>query len=140
MIKARFFRQAFIVDSISLLNRYYTSRSGFKYSLEAMYTKTIKDVMFRQINLRDVPYYYTYDTAAALRKQPVFNSSVDSRIANAYELTNMGKDYRYSITGQISNNFANGLSFLQLIPMVCQKMYQMVSVTQWSLTGSLTRH
>lgn len=89
----------------------YTDKRGFKYTLEGMYTKVIKDVMFRQVNLKDIPVYYAYDTASGLRRQPIFSGSVDPRLANAYELSNTTKGYRYSITGQISNQFASGFAF-----------------------------
>nr|WP_295866348.1 carboxypeptidase regulatory-like domain-containing protein [uncultured Chitinophaga sp.] len=89
----------------------YTDRKGFKYSIEGLYTKTLRDVVFRQINLKDVPAYHVYDTALELRKQPVFSGSVDPRLANAYELGNTGKGYRYSVTAQVSNNFSGGLNF-----------------------------
>lgn len=89
----------------------FTDRYGFNYSLEGIFTKTIKDVKFLQINLRDNPSYFAYDTAVALRKQPIYAGSTDPRLANAYLLTNTSKGYRFSITGKISRKFSNGFNF-----------------------------
>ena len=86
----------------------YTTASKFKLSLEGMFTKTLKDVMFQQVNTTDNPRYYAYDVN---HEQPVFPGSVDPRFANAYELSNTTKGYRYSITGSASRNFAAGFGF-----------------------------
>jgi hypothetical protein len=85
----------------------YTMPSGYKFSLEGIYTKSLKDVMFQQVNIKDNPAYYGYDVH---QQQPVFSGSVDPRFSNAYELSNTNKGYRYSITGSISRNFAMGLN------------------------------
>ncbi|MFB6456440.1 carboxypeptidase regulatory-like domain-containing protein [Chitinophaga sp. Hz27] len=87
----------------------YTSKSGWKYTLEGMFTKTIKDVLFQQINIQDNPTYYAYDKN---REQPVFNGTVDSRFSNAYLLSNTSKGYRYSITGSVNYNKNNWQSSL----------------------------
>ncbi|NSL85904.1 TonB-dependent receptor [Chitinophaga sp. Mgbs1] len=90
----------------------FTDVHGFNYTLEGIFTKTIQDVKFMQINLKDNPTYYAYDTAQHLRKQPVYNGSVDPRLANSYMLTNTSKGFRYSITGKISRKFSNGFHFM----------------------------
>ncbi|MCW3466067.1 TonB-dependent receptor [Chitinophaga nivalis] len=89
----------------------FTDQHGFNYSLEGIYTKTIRDVKFVQINLRDNPTYFAYDTALSLRKQPVYAGSVDPRLANGYLLTNTSKGFRYSLTGKVSRRFDNGFHF-----------------------------
>ena len=91
----------------------YTDDWGIKYTIEGIYTKTIKDVMFQQLNTRDNPSYYVYDTAAALRRQPIYPSgSVNSIFTNTYEMTNTSQGERYSITGKLSKDFASGLSLM----------------------------
>lgn len=89
----------------------YTDGAGFKYLLEGLFTKTIKDVLFQQVNLKDNPTYYAYDTATGRRNQPVYSGSVNPWLANAYELSNTSKGYKYSITGQVSRTFNMGLNF-----------------------------
>ncbi|GAA4312348.1 carboxypeptidase regulatory-like domain-containing protein [Mucilaginibacter gynuensis] len=91
----------------------YRDKNGFKYTVEGIYTKTIKDIIFRQVNLTDNPTYFTYDTAATQRKQPIFpgQNTRNPQFANAYEMGNTSQGYRYSITGQISKNFENGFGF-----------------------------
>lgn len=91
----------------------YSDENGFKYSVEGIYTKTIKDVIFKQVNLTDNPAYFAYDTAATKRKQPIFpgQNSRNPQFANAYEMSNTSQGYRYSITGQVSKNFDSGFGF-----------------------------
>lgn len=91
----------------------YRDKDGFKYSIEGIYTKTIKDIIFRQVNLTDNPTYFAYDTAATKRLQPIFpgQNSRNPQFANAYEMSNTSQGYRYSITGQVARNFDNGFAF-----------------------------
>jgi hypothetical protein len=89
----------------------YTDGSGTNYSVEAILTKTIKDVMFQQVNIKDTAIYYAYDSAAYLRKQPYFTSgNVNPAFANAYEMSNTTKGYRFSFTGRITKRFPFGLT------------------------------
>ena len=81
---------------------------GWKLGIEGIYTKTIKDLVFQQVNTVDNPTYYGYDVQ---HQQPIFSGSVDPRFANAYELSNTGKGYRYSLTGTVSRNFSSGFGF-----------------------------
>jgi hypothetical protein len=84
----------------------YVSPAGFKYTLEAMYTKTLKDVLFQQVNIKDDPKYYGYDKD---RQQPIYSGTVDPHFSNAYLLSNTSKGYRYSITGSVNRTFPSGI-------------------------------
>ena len=87
----------------------YTDKRGIKYSFEGLYTQVIKDVKFQQINLQDNPSYYVYDTAANLKKQPIFPSGGGNPYyANAYEMSNTALGYRYSLTAKVSKKFSSG--------------------------------
>lgn len=90
----------------------FTDQHGIKYTAEALYTQVVKDVNFQQVNLKDNPnaFPYAYDSAANLRRQPIFNGSVDPHFANAYEMSNTSQGHRMELTGQISKKFDNGLS------------------------------
>ncbi|MEC5145333.1 carboxypeptidase regulatory-like domain-containing protein [Chitinophaga sp. 212800010-3] len=80
---------------------------GYKLSLEAVYTKAIYDLQFRQINQQDSVAYYQYD---AKQQQPVFTGrSTDPAFTSMYLLTNTSKGYRYSLTAQLSRSFPFGL-------------------------------
>jgi hypothetical protein len=85
----------------------YTVPSGYKFGIEGIITKSLKDVAFQQINIKDNPTYYAYDTE---NKQPIFNGTIDPHFSNAYLLSNTSKGYRYSITGTASRNYAFGLN------------------------------
>ncbi|MGF6924664.1 hypothetical protein QFZ48_000164 [Chitinophaga sp. W2I13] len=91
----------------------FKDKNGFKYTLEAIYTKTIKDVMFQQINLTDRPTYAVFDSAVNHQYQPVFpgQNNLNPQFANAYEMSNTSKGYRYSITGQVARVFQSGFGF-----------------------------
>ncbi|MBN9379580.1 MAG: TonB-dependent receptor [Chitinophagaceae bacterium] len=72
---------------------------GYKATFEAMYTKTIHDVLFQQINKKDsVQYYSTGPT-----QTPVYvGGNLNKNFANLFLLTNTSQGWRYNITGQIS--------------------------------------
>ena len=81
---------------------------GYKLTLDAMYTKTIYDVKYEQINLKDsVQYFSTGPT-----QTPVYvGGKYNSAFSNVYYLTNTKEGYRYNLTGQISkasNNIKMG--------------------------------
>ncbi|HEY0274207.1 MAG TPA: carboxypeptidase regulatory-like domain-containing protein [Chitinophaga sp.] len=86
----------------------YTSPNGYKMTVEGIYTKSIRDVMFQQVNIKDNPRYYGYDTR---EQQPVYSGNVDPRFANAYELSNTNQGYRYSATASIGRSFTSGFGF-----------------------------
>ena len=82
---------------------------GYKLTLDAMYTKTIYDVKYEQINLKDsVAYFSTGPT-----KTPVYvGGKYNSTFSNVYYLTNTKEGYRYNLTAQISkasNNIKMGM-------------------------------
>jgi carboxypeptidase family protein len=88
----------------------YMTRNQYKFSIEAIVTKTIRDVLFQQVNTVDNPTYYGYDLN---HRQPIFPSGgIDPRFTNAYELSNTDQGYRYSITGTVSRNYQVGLGFM----------------------------
>jgi len=72
---------------------------GYKLTLDAMYTKTIYDVKYEQINLKDsVQYYSTGPT-----QTPVYvGGKYNPAFSNVYYLTNTSLGYRYNLTAQIS--------------------------------------
>ncbi|WP_233524449.1 TonB-dependent receptor [Mucilaginibacter conchicola] len=82
----------------------YETTNKWKFTLEGIYTKTVKDVMFQQLNTQDNPFYYGYDKN---RQQPVYKGTVDSRFSNIYLLSNTGQGYRYSITGSVAKTIDN---------------------------------
>lgn len=85
----------------------YTTTSGYKFTIEGIYTKTLKDVMFQQVNIKDDPRYYAYDKD---KQQPIFSGTVDPHFSNAYLLSNTGKGYRYSITAAINKSYKWGMN------------------------------
>ncbi|PUZ29401.1 TonB-dependent receptor [Chitinophaga parva] len=91
----------------------YKDQHGLKYTLEGIFTKNIRDVKFQQVNLVDNPTYYSYDTAASFRRQPVFagSNSLNPYLANAYEMSNTTEGYRFSLSAQVAGNFNSGLGF-----------------------------
>lgn len=77
---------------------------GYKLTLDAMYTKTIYDVKYEQINLKDsVQYFSTGPT-----QTPVYvGGKYNSAFSNVYYLTNTKEGYRYNLTAQISKSGSN---------------------------------
>ncbi|AYL93846.1 TonB-dependent receptor [Mucilaginibacter celer] len=84
----------------------YSTDSKWKFTVEGIYTKTIKDVLFQQLNVQDNATYYPYDKN---RKQPIYSGTTDQRFSNIYLLSNTSQGYRYNITGSISKSIDNVL-------------------------------
>lgn len=85
----------------------YETESEWHFTVEGMYTKSLKDVLFQQLNTKDNPLYYGYDKA---KQQPVYGGTVDPRFSNIYLLSNTSEGYRYSLTGTIAKTFAKVLN------------------------------
>lgn len=77
---------------------------GYKLTFDALYTKTLYDVKFQQINIKDsVQYYSTGPT-----QSPVYvGGKWYGQYSNVYLLTNTREGYRYNLTAQISNTRNN---------------------------------
>ncbi|MGC4022550.1 MAG: carboxypeptidase-like regulatory domain-containing protein [Cyclobacteriaceae bacterium] len=91
---------------------------GYKLTLEAIYTKTVKDLYIKQVNLKDSVAYGSYDIN---KQQPLYLSSstttgtanrVSNNFSSVYLITNTDKGYRYQLTAQISKSYPFGLSFM----------------------------
>ncbi|NML20941.1 TonB-dependent receptor [Pseudoflavitalea sp. G-6-1-2] len=85
----------------------YETSEKWKFTLEGLYTKVIKDVMFQQLNTSDNPLYNGYDKE---RRQPVYSGTVDARFSNTYLLSNTNQGSRYSITGIVSKTINGKLN------------------------------
>lgn len=92
--------------------------NGYKLTLEALYTKTIKDLYIKQVNLKDSVAYANYDVN---QQQPLYLSSttatgtanrVSNNFSSVYLITNTDKGYRYQLTAQLSKSYNFGLSFM----------------------------
>jgi hypothetical protein len=87
--------------------------NGYKFTLEGIFTKTINDLKFQQVNLKDSVKYFSYDTD---RQMPIYLSGgasgqkVNTGFSNAYMLSNTSQGYRYSLTGQVAKNYNFGLN------------------------------
>ncbi|MES2002998.1 MAG: carboxypeptidase regulatory-like domain-containing protein [Bacteroidota bacterium] len=87
---------------------------GYKLTLDVLYTKTLYDVQFQQINIKDQVEYYTSGPA----QSPVYvGGKLNGQYSNVYLLTNTTQGYRYNLTAQLSkttNNINVGTHFLNL--------------------------
>jgi hypothetical protein len=85
----------------------YETVNKWKFTLEGLYTKVIKDILFRQLNTSDDPHYNGYDTT---HRQPIYSGTVDGRFSNIYLLSNTNQGYRYSITASVAKTIGSKLS------------------------------
>jgi len=85
----------------------HTTASQWKFGIEGMLTKTLKDVFFQQVNITDNPVYYKYDTD---KQQPIYKGTINPAFSNAYLLSNTNKGMRYSITATVNKTFVPGFS------------------------------
>ena len=87
---------------------------GYKLTLDVLYTKTLYDVQFQQINIKDQVEYFT----SGPTQSPVYvGGKLNSQYSNVYLLTNTKEGYRYNLTAQLSkttNNIKMGLHSLNL--------------------------
>ncbi len=84
---------------------------GYKFTVDVLYTKTLSDVKFQQINLIDSVRYYTSgptETPIYLKAtQAGNNNKRNANFSNVYFLTNTSEGYRYNITAQLSKTTNN---------------------------------
>ncbi|HCW07847.1 MAG TPA: hypothetical protein DGG95_10850 [Cytophagales bacterium] len=92
-----------------------TLGDGYKLTFEGIYTKTIKDVAIKQLNLKDSVAYASYDLNHA---QPLYlaatagtGNRVSNNFSSVYLVTNTDKGYRYQLTAQLSKSYPFGLSY-----------------------------
>ncbi len=88
--------------------------NGYKLTLDALYTKTLYDVKFQQINIKDSVQYYSSGPS----QSPVYvGGKLYSPYSNVYLLTNTKEGYRYNLTAQLSkvtNNIKVGSHLLNM--------------------------
>ena len=93
----------------------YKFGNGFKFTADFMYTKTIHDVKYEQINLKDSVAYFT---SGGPTQTPVYvGGKYNSNYSNVYFLTNTSEGYRYNLTFQLSkvtNNIKMGKHILNM--------------------------
>lgn len=87
---------------------------GYKFTFEGIFTKTIKDVLFQQINLLDTVKYYSYDVN---HQQPIYVNGtnghrIDDNYTSIFLLTNTTKGYRYSLSVKVQKDYKFGLGFM----------------------------
>lgn len=89
--------------------------ASYKLTLEAMYTKTITDVMFKQVNLKDS---VTYNPNDVNHEQPIYlkggatGQRVDDHFSSVYLMTNTNQGHRYSLTAQVTKYYKFGLNVM----------------------------
>ncbi len=77
---------------------------GYKFTGDFLYTKTVYDVKYEQINLKDSVAYFT----SGPTQSPVYvGGKYNSNFSNVYYLTNTSEGYRYNITAQLSKTTNN---------------------------------
>jgi hypothetical protein len=82
----------------------YKFGNGYKFSFDFMYTKTLYDVKFQQINLKDSVQYFTDGPT----KSPVYvGGKLNGAYSNVYHLSNTSEGFRYNATVQISKTTNN---------------------------------
>lgn len=94
----------------------YKFGNGYKFSFDFMYTKTLYDVKFQQINLKDSGVQYFADGPT---QSPIYvgggAGKLNTSYSNIYHLTNTNEGFRYNATVQISkitNNIHVGANHL----------------------------
>ena len=82
--------------------------SGYKFTLEGIYTKVLYDLKFQQVNKTDNVTYYSYDVN---HEMPIYTTNINSNFSNAYMLSNTKEGYRYNVTAQLAKSYNFGFNF-----------------------------
>ena len=82
--------------------------SGYKFTVEGIYTQTLTDLKFQQINIvLDNPTYYSFDKEKSM---PIYSGAkINSNLSNAYLLSNTNKGYRYQLTASVNKKYSFNL-------------------------------
>ena len=90
----------------------YKTKNNWAFTVEAVYTKTLKDILYQTINLKDstAPLSGSGDT------RPVYLGSGEQQkngtgFTNVFLLTNTNEGYRYSITSAVGKSTPMGFNF-----------------------------
>lgn len=79
---------------------------GLVGTLEAVYSKTIKDILYKDLNLGASQ--YTLDLGNGVTR-PFYNSTrIDPKYTNIIYLTNTNKGYSYTVYGKLEKQFNQG--------------------------------
>jgi hypothetical protein len=79
---------------------------GVVGTFEVMYSKTIKDILYKDLNLGTSP--YTLDLGNGVTR-PFYNSTkLDNKYTNVVYLTNTNKGYSYTLYGKLEKQFNAG--------------------------------
>jgi len=80
---------------------------GFDASIEGIYTKTLNNIVYTNINSDTTVSFYM----AGVDNRPVFNrKSIDPTYTEIYLASNTNEGNTYTITGQVAKNFDFGLN------------------------------
>ncbi len=90
----------------------YKTANNWTFTLEAIYTKTIRDVLYKTINLKDS----SATLSGSGDNRTVFLGSgnqqkIGSGFTNVFLLTNTSQGYKYQLSGTVSRSFKNNMSF-----------------------------
>ena len=85
---------------------------GWKFTFDALYSKGLNNVYFRNLAIEQTGVTYAVSAAAAneINTAPYYSSKGDYSTIIALENTNKG--YSYSLSGQIEKNFDFGLNLM----------------------------
>ncbi len=84
--------------------------SKWLISVEALYSKSIKDIKFESINLKDIQENFDGADDRPYYSESGANKKVNNNFTNVFLLTNTNKGYNYFITLSAQKEFESGLA------------------------------
>jgi hypothetical protein len=82
---------------------------GWKFTFDGMYSKTLNNVYFRNLALKDHGVVYAVSADAANANNTAPNFTLDNAYQAIVALQNTNKGYTYSFTGKLEKSFNFGL-------------------------------
>ena len=90
----------------------YRTKNNWTFTLEGIYTKTIKDVLYKTINLKDST---STLTGSGDNRTAYLGSGIQQKIGtgftNVFLLTNTSEGYKYQISGTVAKSFKKDFNF-----------------------------
>ncbi len=83
--------------------------TGWKYSLEGLFTKTLNNVVYTNIN-SDPTVKGTFTGSGGDNRDLYFRRALDSRYTNVYLGSNTNEGYTYNITASIAKDFGENFN------------------------------
>lgn len=94
----------------SSLSYEYTTSSGWKFGASGLYSKSLREIQVKSINLKDETAQYVGADNRAYYVNSGDDKKINPNFTNVFLLTNTNKGYAYNLTASVAKKFKFGLN------------------------------